>query len=109
MPEPVIPGNPARGQSLFEKRCTGCHALSTDREGPRLQGVYGRPTAAIQGFPYSTALLHVHGVWNEQSLDRWLSEPDSFAANSNMDFRVSKAQDRRDLISYFASIRAEKR
>ena len=106
--EAVIPGDPTRGQAVFEKRCTGCHTLATDREGPKLQGIYGRPTAAIAGFPYSSALLHVHGVWNDQSLDRWLTEPNSFAPNSNMDFRVPKAQDRRDLIAYFASIRVSK-
>jgi hypothetical protein len=30
------------GKELFEKRCTGCHSLDQDKEGPRLKGVYGR-------------------------------------------------------------------
>jgi len=97
----TLPGDAARGQMVFEKRCTGCHSLTTDREGPRLQGIYGRPAGSIAGFPYSTAVLHAHAVWNEESLDRWLTEPDSFIANSNMDFRVPKPQERKDLIAYF--------
>jgi cytochrome c len=100
---PLVPGDPANGRAVFLKRCTGCHALDRNIEGPRLQGIYGRPTAAIPGFPYSAALNNVHGTWNEQSLDRWLQDPDSFASGSNMDFRVPKAQERRDLISFFAN------
>jgi cytochrome c len=26
-----------QGRQLFEKRCTGCHSLDTDKEGPRLR------------------------------------------------------------------------
>jgi cytochrome c len=102
-----VAGDPVRGQAVFEKRCTGCHALSTDREGPRLQGVFGRRAASVAGFPYSAALREVQMVWDEQSLDRWLTEPDSFIANSNMDFRVPKSQERKDLIAYLRAISRE--
>jgi cytochrome c len=98
----LLPGDPERGRAVFEKRCTGCHSLERNIEGPRLGGVYGRPTGAIQGFPYSAALRNVHGVWNEQSLDKWLADPDSFVSGSNMDFRVPKPQERQDLIAFFA-------
>jgi cytochrome c len=96
------PGDPVRGKTVFEKRCTGCHSLESNREGPRLQGVFGRPTGAVAEFPYSTALRNAHAVWNQQSLDRWLTDPDSFVAGSNMDFRVPNAQERKDLISFLA-------
>ncbi len=36
---PAEDGDAARGKDVFEKRCTGCHALETDREGPHLRGV----------------------------------------------------------------------
>lgn len=96
------PGDATRGQAVFEKRCTGCHSLTTDREGPRLQGVFGRPTASVPGFPYSASLRNAHTVWNADSLEKWLTEPDSFIAGSNMDFRVPKPQERRDLITFLA-------
>ena len=35
------------GQALFQKRCTGCHALDADHEGPRLRGVVGRPAGSV--------------------------------------------------------------
>jgi cytochrome c len=105
--EAALAGDAIRGKTVFEKRCTGCHALTTDREGPRLQGVFGRPAAFIPGFPYSAALRQAQIVWNEQTLDRWLSDPDSFIPNSNMDFRVPRPQERNDLIAYLSTMRPE--
>jgi len=93
-------GDPARGKALFEKRCTGCHALTQNKEGPRLQGVYGRTSGTVTGFAYSAALKKAHLVWDEISLDKWLTDPDAFIAGNDMDFLVAKAQERRDLISY---------
>jgi len=98
------PGDTSRGKTVFEKRCTGCHALTTSHEGPPLAGVFGRHIASVSGFPYSPALRQSNVVWDEYSLDRWLTEPDSFIANSNMDFRVPKTQERRDLIAYFKQL-----
>jgi cytochrome c len=49
-------GNAAQGKAVFEKRCTGCHAMDVDREGPRLSGVFGRKAGSVPGFTYSTGL-----------------------------------------------------
>jgi len=94
------PGDPIRGQALFQKRCTGCHALTQNHEGPQLHGVYGRSTAAVPGFPYSGALRKANIVWSDQSLEKWLTDPDAFLPGNNMDFLVAKPQERKDLIAY---------
>jgi cytochrome c len=93
-------GDPARGKALFEKRCTGCHALTQNREGPQLQGVYGRTSGTVQNFEYSAALKKAQIVWDEKSLEKWLTDPDSFVPGNDMDFLVSKPQERQDLIGY---------
>jgi cytochrome c len=93
-------GDPARGKALFEKRCTGCHALTQNHEGPQLQGVYGRTSGAIAGFAYSVALRKAHIVWDEKSLEKWLTDPDAFIPGNDMDFLVPRPQERQDLISY---------
>jgi cytochrome c len=93
--------DPVRGKALFEKRCTGCHALTTDHEGPRLEKVYGRASGSVAGFPYSDALKKAHVVWEDGSLDKWLTDPDVFLPGNNMDFLVAKPQERKDLIAYF--------
>jgi cytochrome c len=98
--EPSGEGDPSRGKALFEKRCTGCHSLTENRAGPQLQGVYGRSSGTAKGFVYSTALRKAQIVWDERSLGKWLSDPDAFIPGNNMDFLVSKPQERQDLISY---------
>jgi cytochrome c len=97
----AAPGDPARGKIAFEKRCTGCHALDGDREGPRLAGVFGRKAGTVHGFAYSAGLKNSGITWNEATLEKWLSDPDAMVPGNNMDFRVPKAQERSDLIAYF--------
>ena len=93
-------GDPTRGKALFEKRCTGCHALTQNHEGPALQGVYGRTSGTAAGFAYSAALKKAAIVWDDKTLDKWLADPDAFIAGNDMDFLVSKPQERQDLISF---------
>ncbi|HKO14202.1 MAG TPA: heme-binding domain-containing protein [Acidobacteriaceae bacterium] len=100
VPQTGVPGNPQRGRLVFEKRCTGCHALDRDREGPHLAGVYGRPSGTAHGFDYSDALRQAHLVWSDASLDRWLTDPDAFLPGNNMEFHVANPQERADLIRF---------
>ena len=95
----------ARGKSLFERRCTGCHALDADREGPHLRGVYGRRAGSVPGFAYSEALKKSGLTWDEHSLDRWLSDTDAAVPGSAMDFSVPKRQDRADIVAFLKSTR----
>jgi cytochrome c len=95
-----VEGDPSRGEALFERRCVGCHALAQNREGPKLQGVYGRATGSVADFAYSPALMKTHVVWDESSLDKWLTDPDAFIPGNEMDFQVSKPQERHDLIAF---------
>lgn len=97
-------GDPSRGEGLFERRCTGCHALSENHEGPRLQGVYGRAAGSVPDFAYSPALMKTHVVWDESSLDKWLADPDAFIPGNAMDFQVSKPEERQDLIAFLRQI-----
>jgi cytochrome c len=93
-------GDATRGQDVYERRCNGCHTMTQNREGPRLQGVYGRTSGTVAGFTYSPALKKAGIVWNEATLDKWLTDPDSVAPGNAMDFRVPKSNERRDLIKY---------
>jgi cytochrome c len=94
-------GNPITGKVVFEKRCTGCHAMTQNREGPRLQGVYGRPSGEVAAFGYSSALKQAHIVWDDASLEQWLADSDALVPGNNMDFHIAKPQERRDLIAFF--------
>jgi cytochrome c len=93
-------GDALRGKDIFERRCTGCHAMEQNREGPRLRGVFGRTSGAVTGFDYSPALARAHIVWNEATLEQWLADPDTLVPGNNMEFHVAKPQERRDLIRF---------
>jgi len=99
----------ARGKQLFEKRCTGCHSLDRNKEGPNLAGVYGRQAGTAPGFHYSTALKSAHFVWDEQRLEKWLTDTDSLVEDNNMDFHVPKADERAAIITYLKSISSPQR
>ena len=94
------PGDPVRGKAVFQKRCTGCHALEADREGPRLSGVYGRKAGSIAGFSYSKGLKNSGITWTDETLERWLSDPDMMISDNNMSFSVPRAEERRDLTAF---------
>jgi cytochrome c len=93
-------GDARRGGELFQKRCGGCHALNTDKEGPRLGNVYGRKAGTIPQFKYSDSLKSAQIVWNDALLDRWLINTESVVPDNDMDFHVPKADERADIIQF---------
>jgi len=93
-------GDAVRGRLIFEKRCTGCHSMEMDREGPRLKGVYGRMSGTVAGFTSSSSLRDAHLTWNDTTLDQWLADPDKLVPGNDMEFHVAKADERRDLIRF---------
>lgn len=96
----AVQGDAVRGKAVFEKRCTGCHALDRDREGPHLGGVYGRTAGTVKGFDYSSGLRNSHIVWNETTLERWLTNPEAMVPDTNMEFFVARPDERADVIAF---------
>src|SRR5271170_1742930 len=82
------------GQQLFEKRCTGCHSLEKDKIGPRLRGIYGKRAATASSFPYSDALKKSGVVWDSQTLEKWLANPEELVHGNDMEFQVKNAGER---------------
>jgi cytochrome c len=94
-----------RGKKLYESRCIGCHSIDENRVGPAHRGVFGRKAGAVDGYDYSPALKKAKVVWNEKTLDRWLSNPEATIPGQKMGFSVPAANDRADLIEYLRSVR----
>jgi cytochrome c len=93
-----------RGKDLFARRCSGCHALDLDKEGPRLRGVYGRLAGGVAGFGYSEGLKKVGVRWDEASLDRWLRDPEAMAPDTDMAFRLVDGDERKAVIAYLKEV-----
>ena len=88
-------GDAKRGQDVFAKRCTGCHSLDDDKEGPRLRGIYDKKAATLSStFKYSEALKNSNVTWDVQSLDQWMADPEKIVPNSDMFFRRASRRNR---------------
>ncbi|MGC1173015.1 MAG: c-type cytochrome [Polaromonas sp.] len=93
-----------RGEQLYV-RCIACHALATDRVGPRHCGLLGRRAGSVQGFEYSQAMKKSGLVWDEKTLDRFLAKPLAVVPGSSMTYDgVPQARDRADLMAYLKAV-----
>ena len=99
-------GDAAAGRTLYQARCAACHSLDYNGVGPAHRGVFGRSAAQAPGFAYSEALRSSHLVWNEDSLDRWLADPEKVVPGQRMGINVPEAKDRGDLIAYLKNAAA---
>ena len=70
-------GDEVKGKEVFQRRCGGCHSLDRVMEGPRLRGVYGRRSGSTPDFQYSDALKNARITWNDDTLDKWLTDTES--------------------------------
>jgi cytochrome c len=94
-----LTGDPARGEQLYEA-CTDCHSLDKNDVGPRHRGVFGRKAGSLPDYNYSDALKSSNILWNEETLDKWLTDPQTFVPGVKMYFHLDSAQGRADVIAY---------
>ena len=100
---PMSAQSAAAGKDLFERRCTGCHALDREKEGPRLGGVFGRPSGSVGTFQYSAGLKKLHVTWDAATLDKWLADPEKMVPDTDMAFHLANADERRAVIAFLKS------
>jgi len=94
------PDQAQRGEQVHA-RCLACHALATDRVGPRHCGLLGRKAGTVAGADYSPAMKRAGLVWDARTLDRFLAAPMRVVPGTTMTYDgVRDPQDRADLIAY---------
>lgn len=93
-------GDPVAGEKLYG-RCQGCHSIDVNRVGPRHQGLFGRTAGGLDDYNYSEAMKASGVVWDETTLDQFLTAPREFIKGTKMPFSGMKdAGERADLIAY---------
>jgi cytochrome c len=97
---PASAADAVRGGELYESRCFGCHSLDANRIGPMHRGVFGRKAGAVADFSYSPALKNASVVWDEATLQRWLTNPSALIPGTRMAFRVALPEDRADIVAF---------
>ena len=94
--------DPIKGQKVF-KKCVACHSLQEGKNkmGPTLYNLLGRKAGSVEGYKYSKAMKNSDVVWDEESLDKFLTKPRKFIKKTKMSFRgIKKKSLRDDIISY---------
>jgi cytochrome c len=102
-PAVAEPGDAARGQRNF-RVCAPCHSLEVDRNmtGPSLADLWGRKAGSLPSFErYSDALKSSGIIWDDRSLDAWLTDPDRMVPDNEMPFNgIKDPQHRADLLAF---------
>jgi cytochrome c len=93
-----------RGEQIYV-RCQACHALAYDRVGPHHCGLLGRLAGSVPEFNYSAAMKNSKIVWNDKTLDRFLTQPLKMVPGSTMTYDgVPDPAERADLIAYLKHV-----
>src|SRR6266481_10066506 len=96
-------GDVARGRQNF-RACAPCHSLEPDRNmtGPSLADLWGRKAGGLSSFErYSEALKASGIIWDDRSLDGWLTDPDQMVPDNEMPFNgIKDARARADLLAF---------
>jgi len=93
------------GARAFQ-RCAACHSPgpgASDDAGPSLKGVFGRRAGSVEGFAYSDAMRAAGRrglVWNETTLDRYLSDPEAAVPGTAMPYQGGSSAERAAVIDW---------
>jgi cytochrome c len=78
--------NPEEAQLAFNNHCRTCHVTKEgdNRLGPSLHDVIGRQAGSVPGFGYSSAMKDAGITWDEETLDRYIENPEAVVPGNNM-------------------------
>lgn len=93
----------AAGETSFRK-CAPCHSIGPDasnKVGPVLNGLNGRPAGSVDGFNYSDANKGSGITWSEAVFKEYIKDPRAKVPGTKMVFAGIKSEkELNDLWSY---------
>ena len=94
------------GKAAFSQ-CSMCHSITGAQDsGPHLNGVVGRKSGSVPNFSYSSAMKSTEVVWDTETLDRFLANPQQAVPGTRMPFSgLPDAAKRAALIAYLATLK----
>lgn len=113
-PEPELPiealiaeASVDRGERVA-RRCAACHSFDqggANGIGPNLWNIMGASKAHLEGFNYSSAMASAEGVWNWDTLNAFLENPQGYLPGTIMSFAgLRSPEDRAAVMTYLASL-----
>lgn len=95
------------GAFVFKQRCSVCHSLNAGGKtdyGPYLEGLLGRKAAATDWPEYTKALKDSDVVWDAETLDKLLTEPQELVPGVKMDVIIRFRRSRQALVAYLKTL-----
>lgn len=93
------------GREVFRQHCIGCHAIECNRSGPKLGDLLDREAGTVPDFDnYSDAMKDAEIIWNQENLNAYLSDPETFIPNNAMAGfgKVEDDSERQSLIEFLS-------
>ena len=98
------------GKLAFNSSCRTCHSMDEgdNRLGPSLHDIVGRK-AGSEEYGYSPAMKSSGIVWDAETLDRFIQNPESVVSGNNMKpyGGISDDATRESIVSYLSGESAE--
>lgn len=106
---PVVGADANAGKSYFHQQCALCHSAQPGdnggAQGPNLNGVFDRNSAADPQFGYTKAMQAAKLTWDADTLNRFLASPTTVVPGSAMVVAIPKDDDRANVIAYFQAVK----
>lgn len=94
------------GEQAFNNACRICHVArdGDNRLGPNLYKIIGRKAGSLSGYNFSSAMKGTEFVWDEETLDRFIANPDEVVVGNNMKpyGGLASSEDRKKIITFLA-------
>jgi len=98
------------GETSF-KKCQPCHDIGTgaaNKVGPVLNGLDGRKSGSVEGYPYSDANKNSNIVWSEASFKEYIQDPRAKVPGTKMFFPgIKNEKEATDLWAYLKQFKAD--
>jgi cytochrome c len=99
--------NAASGQRAFNNART-CHTTKEgdNRLGPHLYKIIGRNAGSLPDYGYSTAMKGAGFVWDEEKLERFITNPDELVPGNSLKpyGGLASSDDRARVVSFLRSV-----
>ena len=99
--------DPVAAEAQFTKSCGTCHTAEPGgkhRQGPNLNGVYGRSAGTVDDFKYSDVLAASGWIWDDATLAPWIENSQKAHPGTNMNYRQRKAEKRALILAYLKTL-----